>query len=362
MDLYYLLLWLSIYILSFLHFSGVVKYNDYLMNAMLVIWAFFVGFRFEIGADWWNYSSFFYSGIASDKSTGTYEPLFGAVRWVIYRLGFRHEIFFFVLSFFSLYLIKYTAKKLRIDNVYMVFLIYISMFFCFYQLNIVRSGIMASCIWMAFVQKKEGKGKGFIIWSLIATGFHAVALVLVPIIWFCDKKYTSFWVFILLGMAYLVMVTGVGKTIVSSIPLLNAIDRLAGYIDPANIREKGFSIGSAFNLLFFLYLYTSRKGLYETNVNYRMIINVFAWGIFTVNFFSAIGMVATRVGQVLNMSLIFIWPYFISLIKRKDIAFVVLLVMTAYLLMFYTQAFRPNEILGYSLIYPYKYQFEGFFR
>ena len=80
------------------------------------------------------------------------------------------------------------------------------------------------------------------------------------------------------------------------------------------------------------------------------------------SFFNYIGMVSTRVGQVLNVSLVFIWPSFISLVKDKSNMSVILLIFTAYLLMYYIKAFRPDDILGYSSIYPYRFQYQGIFR
>ncbi len=362
MDFFYVFLWGLIFVLSLLNFAGVIKYNKHLLNCLLLIWAFFVGFRSEIGQDWTNYVEFFNTGIAPDKTSGVYEPVFNAARWIIYNLGFRYEVFFFVLSLFSLYLIKICSVKLGVKNIYMVFLVYISMFFCFYQFNIVRSGIMASCLWMSFVYRKENKNKMSLLWCLIAAGFHVVALMFLPIIWLANKQYKFGWVVGLLSVGYIVMAFHIGDFISSLFPILGTIDRVSEYLDPSNLRERGLTLGAVFNLSLLLYLYFTKKIKYESEANFRLVINILIWGLFITSFFNSIGMIATRVGQVLNMSLIFIWPFFISSLKNKGVAFSLFIIMTVYLLLFYTKAFRPDEILGFSSIYPYQMEFNGIFR
>lgn len=362
MDFFYVFLWGFTFLLSLLQFIGALKYNKHLMNCLLITWAFLVGFRNEIGQDWNTYVEFYNTGVAPDKPSGLYEPVFVAIRWLIFSLGFRYEFFFFILSLFSLYLVKYVAVQLGVKNIYMVFWVYISMFFCFYQLNIVRSGIMASCLWMAFLQRQKGNNTIAILWCLFASGFHAVALIFFPIIWLANKTYTITCVVGLLSVGYVVMTFRLGEILSSSFPILSTIDRVSGYLDPSNSRERGLTFGAIFNLSLLLYLYFSRKILYNNNSCFRLVLNMLIWGLFITSFFNSIGMIATRVGQVLNMSLIFIWPMFVYLIKNKAVSFYVLIFLTAYMMMFYLKAFQPDELLGISTIYPYNFKFEGFFR
>ena len=361
-DTFYLVLWLTFFILSLSQHLGVRRYRKLLLATLLIVTAFFVGFRDNIGQDWSNYVEFYNTGVAPDKVSGYYEPIFMLIRWLVYSMGFRYEVFFFILSLFSLYLIKESATRLGIKNVYIVFFVYISMFFCFHQLNLVRSGIMATCLWMSIVEKKDENNWKSLLWCLIAAGFHAVALLFIPIIWFINRQYSVRMVIGLLAVGYIVMTLRLGDILLSYFPVLGAIDRVSGYLDPSNARNNGFTIGAAFNLIFLVYLFFSRKKYYQHDSNFRLILNVLIWGLFITSFFNSVGMIATRAGQVLNMSLIFVWPYFISTIINKSISLGIFAIMTVYLLMFYNKAFVPDEILGYSSFTPYHFNYEGLFR
>lgn len=361
-DIYYLLLWTIFYVLSIMHFFGVLKYSKHLTSVLLLVISFFVGYRNNIGLDWINYVDFYNSGVAADKLSGAYEPVFMLARWLFYSLGFRYEVFFLFLSFISLYLIKKCAEQLGVKNTYLVFLVYVSLFFCIFQFNIVRSGLMASCLWVAFTTSKEGKNKKAILWCFVAAGFHVVALLFIPLLLIINKSYSLKWVIGILLVGYVVMSFHIGDIFLDYFPFLKSIDRVAGYLDNDGEGSRGITLGAAFNLVFLLYLYFSRKDQYNQDPNFRLIINALIWGLFVTSFFNSIGMIATRVGQVLNMSLIFAWPYFIHSIKNKVVAICAFLLMTVYLVMFYNKAFLPNEILGYSPIFPFEYNFTGVFR
>lgn len=361
-DTYYLLLWSFFFVLSIMHFFGVFKYSKHLTCVLLLIIAFFVGYRNNIGQDWITYVDFYNTGVAPDKISGMYEPIFMLSRWLFYSLGFRYEVFFFFLSFISLLFIKKCAEQLGIKYIYLVFLVYVSLFFCIFQFNIVRSGLMASCLWLAFTESKNDNIKKAILWCIIAAGFHIVALLFIPLIFIINKRYSLGWVVGILMVGYVVMSFHIGDIFLDYFPFLKSIDRVAGYLDNDGEGARGITLGAAFNLFFLLYLYFTRKPQYNNDSSFRLIINVLVWGLFVTSFFNSIGMIATRVGQVLNMSLIFAWPYFIASIKNKGFAISAFLLMTVYLVMFYNKAFLPNEILGYSPLFPFEYSFTGFFR
>ena len=361
-DIYYLLLWTIFFVLSIMHFLGAIKYNKHLTSVLLLFIAFFVGYRNNIGFDWISYVEFYNTGVAPDKESGSYEPIFMLTRWLFYSLGFRYEVFFFFLSFIPLFFINICAEQLGVKNIYLVFLVYVSLFFCIFQLNIVRSGFMASCLWLAFTESKNENNKKAILWCIIAAGFHIVALLFIPLIFVINKKYSLRLVVGILSVGYIVMSFHIGDIFLDYFPFLKSIGRVAAYLVNDGEGSRGITIGAAFNLAFLLYMYFTRKNQYIHDSSFRLIINVLVWGLFVTSFFNSIGMIATRVGQVLNMSLIFVWPYFIASIKNKGIAIGAFLLLTVYLVMFYNKAFLPNELLGYSSIFPFEFRFTGVFR
>ena len=90
-------------------------------------------------------------------------------------------------------------------------------------------------------------------------------------------------------------------------------------------------------------------------------LNSFLFALVVAGVFNIFGTVVSRIGQTLNMSLLFLWPYLLSEMKENGQKSFVFIFLTFYLLMFYHKAFAINEGFGYCPIVPFVWKFNGLF-
>jgi hypothetical protein len=323
-----------------------------------------VGARLEtVGADTSNYIDFYYTGIAPDKLTGNYEPAFMLVRYFCYYLGFNHFVFFFILAFASLYLWYEVCKKLEIKNYALAFFIYFSMVFLSYQFNTVRNGVMATLVWLAFAFKLEEKNWKAVITLLIAAGFHAVALIFIPILFLIKRKISTRYVFVILIFALFCVFLRLGERLIDMFPILNNIDRVAGYIEVDEDNAYGITLGTIVNITLFLFMFLFYQNKYTSSESFRVILNAMLLAIVVVCVFNSFHAIVSRVGQVLNLSLMFVWPLLINKIKQAPLKLVLCLLLCAYLWLYFSKGLEATELLSGRLTYiPYEWSFNGLFR
>lgn len=317
----------------------------------------------SVGADTANYVNFYYTGIAPDKLTGVYEPVFMALRYICYWLGFNHSVFFFILAFSSLYIIYVVTEKLDIKNKYLSLFIYFSIVFLSYQFNTIRNGAMASVIWLAFANKLEGRDKAALITMIIAAGFHVVALAFIPVLFFIKKDLSKRTVIVFLVFALLCVFLKLGERLISMFPILANIDRLAGYIGKDKTESYGITLGTIVNLCLFLYMYLYDHKTYMTSESYRIVLNAMLMAIMVVGFFNAFHAIVSRVGQVLNLSLLFVWPLLLDRLKPIMLKIGVCAALCVYMWLFMEKGLAAEEIFSGNLAYiPYEWSFNGLFR
>lgn len=361
MEFYYII-WGGSYILSAIFLFSNKKVPVSAVLIPIIIIAFFIGYRVDIGADWWNYVYFYNTGDTLERDISQLEPLQRVSRWAIYSLGFRYEVFFFIFAIFTMYSIVYVAKKNKISNLFFVLLIYISTIFCSYQMNILRSGIMASCIWIAVAFKIDGQPKKSYLWGLIGGGFHFGGLFFIPVLYLVDKVLNKKFVFALITIALVSLSLKLGQKIESIFPVLAQIERVSNYLDADVATEYGLSLGSLFNFCIFIFFFIKHEEDYYNNRFFRSVINMLFLGVVFISIFNMFGTVVTRLGQVMNMSIIFLLPYVVQKMKSPIWKSALFMILSAYLVMYYNKAFVPLEELGYSRLFPFKYEFTGFFR
>lgn len=361
---FYVVLWVIVMICGIqYYFSRQLPSKKYFVLLIFVL-SCIVGARDEfVGADTSNYVEFYDTGVAPDKLSGTYEPLFMLVRYICYHLGFNHFVFFFLLAFLSMYLLYLVAERLKIRNYYLAFFIYFSIVFLSYQFNTIRNGVMASLIWLAFVNKIEGKEKITWVLMLAAAGFHLAAIAFIPLLFFIRREISPRFVLITLAASLVCVFFRLGERLIDMFPILNEIDRVAGYVNVDEDSSYGISIGTIFNIALFLFMFFYYHDSYRESVECRVIVNAMLMAIMVVCVFNPFHAIVSRIGQVLNLSLMFVWPLFIRRINKGIIKFLVLVVLCAYLWLYFSKGLQATSSTTFRLVYiPYVWDFHGLFR
>ena len=360
---FYYVIWGGVLVLSLPRlFRTSTKLPVSLLYVLMSIVALLIACRVDVGSDWSNYVELYVSDNLLNDDVSRIEPLYRLSRWIFYPLGFSYQGYFFIISMFMMCTIYWASKKLGIANYYLSFWVYISTIFCSYQLNTIRSGLMATCIWIAIVYLCEGNRKKSIIWTLVGTGFHYAGLIFLPRLFLLNKNYKKKYVFIVLGLSYIILATHLGTRVLDAIPLLASFERLSRYTDTSLTENAGISMGNIMNLCVYLYCLFAFRKEYESDSKYRIIINAFLMCLVITAAFNAFSTIVSRIGQVLNMSLIFMWPLIFQKLRSSFIKFGLLVVFAAYLYMYYMKAFQINEVMGYCANLPFQYKLANFFR
>ena len=343
-------------------FCNSTKLPQCLFFILISIVALLVACRVDVGADWSNYVDLYNLDELLYDDVSRIEPLYRLLRWIFYPLGFSCQGYFFIISMFMMCTVYWITKKFRISNYYLAFWIYISTIFCSYQLNTIRSGLMASCVWIAFVFLSEGDRRKAVVWALIGTGFHYAGFAFLPCLYFIDKKVKRNLIFLILCVSYIILISGIGTKVLEMIPFLAAFERLSKYTDSSTSVAAGISLGNIMNLCVYLYCLFIFKSEYESSTKYRVLMNSFLFCLILTAVFNAFSTIVSRIGQVLNMSLIFIWPFIFVKVKSLFFKLGLFVFFAAYLYMYYMKAFQINEFIGYCANVPFQFKLTGFFR
>lgn len=332
---FYFFLWFFFFFLSFAGLFGESRPPYGPMIIIILVLAVFVAFRVDVGSDWLSYKSFYYTGFAEDKTSGKMEPGFSLVRNVCYFWGLSHAVFFYLLSCMSMFAILKAAQLLEIPNIYIVFFVYISLFFCSFQFNIVRNGLVASFVWLAYAYKTNNMNIRAWIWIIIACSFHVVGVIFIIFMFFIGMNWPRKIIIILLASATVLFVLNFSTRLLSMFPILSAIDRLEGAIDADRTESYGLSLGMVFNISLFFYCYFIRHSEYEDNIVYRVLTNTMFISVVVGLTLNTFNLVVARIGQPLNMALLFMWPILLDEIENKYNKILVGLCLTAYLALYF---------------------------
>lgn len=351
---FYYILWFVFYVLGVACLFSKKKIPSVVIISLLIVVAFCVGFRVDVGSDWEGYVSFYNTNTPPDgRDILEMEPLYRLSRNVFFSLGLSYQFFFFVFSFISMYALIRVAKSFKVDNTPLVLLVYISLSFCAFQLNLMRIGIMCSCVWIALSYRSESLIKT-LIWLAIGTGFHFLCLAIAPIALVSDKNISLKWFIIIICISLIALLSNIGIKIVDSIPYLSTLGRASDYLDPdSSFRNgRGITVGLLFNIFFCTYLRIKYKGKYENESRIRILINMMLGAIVFASWFNGLGIIAQRGGQCMNVSLCFVWAIFLA--ERHNYNRIVwVALLSAYLLFFYMKNFS-SEGLEERNIVPYK--------
>ena len=334
------------------------------MSIILAIVSYFVACRVDVGADWAGYVSFYYyKEIGEGRDFLEIEPLFRLSRDIMFNCGLSHQGFLFFFSFLSLMALVFVAKKFRVTNVSLVLLVYIALFFCHNQLNVLRTCIMASFVWVGF-SCLETNLKKSILYILLGAGFHIIAIVYIPLLFLINRYYSKKTYLIIIIVSLVLIIFSFGTMIIDHIPVLSSLGRASNYLDPeSHFREQeyGISLGYIFNIvicLFFRYKYNNE---YQENGAVKIVLNIFLVNLFLVGFLNGFPVLIERVCSTMNFALCFIWPCLLSHVQGKN-KWYWIIPFTVYLILFYNKSFNTVDVWGDNCLVPFKFEIASFFR
>lgn len=148
---------------------------------VLVGLIFIIGWRHEVGGDWFNYLEHYYSALSESRFKEWWfnDPGYRLLLWLTVSNGWSvHAVNLMGAVFFSYGLIKFCNSlprpwlALAVSVPYVVIIL---------GMGYSRQGFALGCIMSGLVMLGQGRVLAFVIWALIGATFHKSALLILPL-------------------------------------------------------------------------------------------------------------------------------------------------------------------------------------
>lgn len=147
----------------------------YLIFTML-LFSLMMGLRYDVGADYLAYQE----GYIYNYDVGKGEVLFNWIRELFNKLVLHYSVYFSFLAFLNISFFLFAFKRDAFILPLLIFFLLTNGDWLFWM-NGIRQAL-AMCIWiyaLHFIDKK--KIWRYLFWCIIAIGFHASAIILIPL-------------------------------------------------------------------------------------------------------------------------------------------------------------------------------------
>lgn len=146
----------------------------------ILFFSLLIGLRAEsVGADTISYMDIY--ELNRNGFAGYPEPLYAYLCWLIGACGMPFYVFQTLLSFITLSLAGYTIIEYSPNRQFSLFCMF-GMYFICYAMNINRQAEACFIILYAYHFLYERKILWFVFWIVVASGLHAIALILLPLL------------------------------------------------------------------------------------------------------------------------------------------------------------------------------------
>ena len=343
--MFYWGLWWLVALFSIILSRKMIKSNSTYgaLYFFIFLLAIIIGGREYVGTDWESYKQFYEFGY---DSTGreNMDFLFQGLRNLFTKIGFSYGFFSFIVSLFSLTALCKSFKIAEVNNCWLAFLVYLSMFLCNYQFNVIRHGAMASFVLLSFMYKAKDCTLKSLISLLLAVGFHKIGIIFLLLFPIINRSFNSkliLWIFV---FAILVFISGLGGTGLSIFTYLAINMGFEGYLDIAHWgpASSGISIGQLGKILIFFYSFIFRRKLYESSSIFRVSVNLLFISIISNLLFNDFAVFTERVVNAMSMSLVIILPYLLK-ISSGSSKVLFYMVVLAYLFLYYPMVWNRDE-------------------
>lgn len=183
-------------------------------NWIFIIWvflAFISAMRYNVGTDYKAYSQMFVV-LVNGTATGIWIDKEIGYLWLVDIVGFfngNYQMVFAIISISTITLfykgLKYFFKK---KQTYLLFgtLLFIPMFY-FYSMNGIRQALATAIFFYSIKFIINRRAIKYFVSLVVAILFHKSAVILFPLYWLINIKYSKLWLWIyfFLGIIILVM-------------------------------------------------------------------------------------------------------------------------------------------------------------
>ena len=350
----------AIFVLMFLSllFKIVTIEPKYIAVFWIFVLSCMTAIRYEVGTDYDSYVQLF-------SMTPTLEhilPKTTYVEWGAYlsmsliKTVFGHvECWFFFTSLITFWAIYRAVLNLFPQILGEALLVYYSFFFLQNHFNIIRHGVMAAFLWLAFSYIPKKQLKEYLFAMMIAVFFHISAVFFIPFYWFMNRYFSNILTCAVLCVLYF------GGTLLQqyifNLPLLGEIgDKMLYYTQVYYAGQEVSNVLSLGTIVYFcIYLllcFTTSR--YSSILNFNLVKNALFFSLCVLFLFKGAGVFSERFGGILNISLIFIMPLFLMSYKGIIRQICRFLLIVYCVLLLHRNLSSYNMVEGRLQFLPYK--------
>jgi hypothetical protein len=327
--MYYFLFFVLLCIGSLISIS--IDGQKYTKSFYVILFLFFwltSGLRFETGIDYFAYQEIY-------DQTNTFMQAFeyGKISEIPAELGYlllnslfktigtEINVMFLFISFITSFLLFNSFKTYVNEYKFVALLIYFSFVYFTLDMSGVRQAIAVNIILYSFRYIQRKNIYKYIVFVILASFFHASAVIGVIFYWLFNKKISS---------AFIVLATLFGFLIIGlEIPIINIIvDKVLSQFMPATAMFKlfyystsdkiwGLNIKVIFNIMVLFVLLYHRKTLAERFLYFNLILNsLFCYVFLREVLWESIN-INSRINFYFIFGLIMGIPLILDLVKKK---------------------------------------------
>lgn len=342
--------------------SLLLKYKGIRTKYVAIFWIILLSLmtsvRSNVGTDYNSYVQIF----NMVPTLGQLLPKTQYIEWGAYlSMSFIKTIFGHVEYWFLFTsLITFSAIYLAIRNLFPniigeALLVYFSFFFLQNHFNIIRHGVTAAFLWLAFSYIPKKQLKEYLFAIIIAVSFHISAVFFIPFYWILNRNFPK-----LLTVAILIVLLLGGSILqqfIFGLPLAGEIgDAMIYYTQVYYAGQEmsdKLSLGTIVYLLVYLWI-CAAGDKYSYIPNFNLVKNALFFSLCILFLFRGTGVFAERFGGILNISLIFIIPL-LFLIYKGSIRHLCRFILILYCALLLTRNLSSYNIQENKLQFlPYK--------
>lgn len=276
---------------------------------MAVVLVIIAGFRYDTGTDYSTYYHY-YDNIRKGGepwSWMSFEWGFILLNKAIGLFYFAPEVYMFIVSTITVFLILYTCNSMSLDRM-MSMLLFVTLYFYFSSFNILRQYLAIAIVFFSITFIKKGKLIPYILCIVLASLFHKTALIMLPLYFVSYRRFSLPIQGIFLGFCLFIAL--LGRPIITLI--VSFFPKYSVYAD--------FEAGSAwFNLgvlcvVYALALYSQRKRKFTNRDHLYLNVCVIALGLMLLTYCNVL---FARMAMYYYVFTILTLPHFIGRLKKK---------------------------------------------
>lgn len=146
-----------------------------------IVFAALVGFRHEVGGDWFNYLPMFFDAGSKDFAAAIShgDPGYSALNWVVYRIG--GSVYWVNLICATVLMSGTVVFCRRQPNPWLALLAAVPYMLIVVGMGYTRQGVALGFALLGLAALENGRVRAFVIWVAIGALFHKSAILLMPI-------------------------------------------------------------------------------------------------------------------------------------------------------------------------------------